>query len=581
MLARLAALIGVAAALQVPFTTYECVRGRCEPRPRSFSPPDSASSLRLCEMTCGAGNLWPLPTSVSLGTTTRVVSVDYVSHTVTFLDNSVPISPLVGAIQRIFDNTLALKATECALASVGGAELAVTASIESGNEELELETDESYTLTIVDGAATIHAATVYGYRHALTTLSQLIEYDELSHDMHIISAVTITDAPHFAHRGIVLDTSRQYYSVPAIKRLLDGMGATKLNSFHWHFTDTASFPIEIKGEPRLTAFGAYHPRSVYTQQAMRDIVAYARARGVRVIPEVDAPSHVGAGWQWGKDAGLGELAVCFGHNPWTEACVEPPCGQLNPFNPHVYDVLETVYEELNEIFDSDVFHMGGDEVHLGCWNMSAAVTAHMTDRSPDAFYRVWGRFQMQARQLVGEKKIAVWTSDLTNAPYLRKYFDPASTIIQMWTLSTGSDAARFTAQGYPVIASYYDAYYLDCGFGNWLLKGADWCTPYHHWSVLYDLDVLHNVPAAQRNLVLGGEVALWSEEVDEATMDAKIWPRAAAAAERWWSNPVNGTWKDAIDRMRIQRDRLVDIGLQADALQPLWCRQNAGECTLL
>ncbi|KDO22466.1 hypothetical protein SPRG_12747 [Saprolegnia parasitica CBS 223.65] len=577
-------LCSLGAALQVPYTTYACENRRCVPQPRTLTHQASHTSLRLCEMTCGAGNLWPQPTSSAIAATTMAVSVDDVQHSVSFGAGDAVPSHLVRGMQQIFDNALALKATECAFVAVDSVGLVVDAAIASASETLSLETDESYTLRIGNGTAVITAATIYGYRHALVTLTQLIEYDELSHAMHMASSASIIDGPAYRHRGVVLDTSRQYYSVAAIRRLLDGMGATKLNTFHWHFTDTASFPVEIKGEPRLTSYGALHPRQIYTQPAIRELVAYAKARGVRVIPEVDAPSHAGAGWQWGVDAGLGELGVCFGHNPWYDACVEPPCGQLNPFNDHVYDILKTVYSELHGLFDADVFHMGGDEVHLGCWNMTKAVTDHMSsDRSPDAFYHIWGAFQKRARSLVdAHKKIAIWTSDLTNAPYLRSYFEPGNTIVQMWTRSNAGDAAKLTAQGYEVVASYYDAYYLDCGFGNWLRKGDDWCHPYHHWSVLYDLDLVQHVPVSQRRLVLGGEVALWSEEVDEATMDAKIWPRAAAAAERWWTNPRNATtWKDAIDRLRIQRDRLVEMGLQADAIQPHWCRLHPGECTLL
>ncbi|OQR96729.1 hypothetical protein THRCLA_07182 [Thraustotheca clavata] len=573
MLVVMMAMAGIN-GLQVPANAYSCVNHRCVAEPRGLEVKPGAMGLKLCEMTC-SGNLWPLPWNVSLAKTAIAVSIDGIQHDAGFT------SSLVHAMQHIFDNTLALKATECVLDAINATTLKINATIASFSEELKLETDESYTLELEDGQVLITAATIYGYRHALTTLTQLIEHDDLTHAMYIITSGIIVDNPFYPHRGVSLDTSRQFYSVASIRRLLDGMGATKLNSFHWHLTDSSSFPIEIKSEPRLTSNGAFSSHKVYTQREIRELVAYGKARGVRIIPELDAPAHAGAGWQWGAKAGLGELGVCFQHNPWPEACVEPPCGQLNPFNDHVYDILDMVYGELDYLFESDVFHMGGDEVHLGCWNMSEAVTKHMTNRTSKAFYNVWGMFQEKARALVRQEKIAIWTSDLTKAPYLNKYFDPNSTIVQMWTLSTSSDAKFYTSQGYSVIASYYDAYYLDCGFGNWILKGSDWCHPYHHWSVLYDLNLLHNVPQKHHKLVLGGEVALWSEEADESSMDVKIWPRAAAAAERWWLNPLKSSWKHAIDRIRIHRDRLVDIGIQADAIQPHWCRLNPGECTLL
>jgi N-acetyl-beta-hexosaminidase len=110
-------------------------------------------------------------------------------------------------------------------------------------------------------------------------------------------------------------------------------------------------------------FGAYSSRQVYTPQDVSYLLEYARLRGVRVILELDAPSHSGNGWQWGEAAGLGQLAVCVNQQPWRKYCIQPPCGQLNPTNPNLYRVLRDVYRDILDVFPvGEPLHMGGDEV---------------------------------------------------------------------------------------------------------------------------------------------------------------------------------------------------------------------------
>ncbi|OQR94614.1 beta-hexosaminidase [Achlya hypogyna] len=573
----------VVGAFDVPFHSYKCTNGVCvqQEAPRKGAA-ISPLSLRMCEMTCGAGSLWPYPASVTLGSTASTVNVKSVSVSINGAESG---SVLASSIGKAFTDSLATKgrsfgATPESLSQGSG--ISISATVKSKSEALTVDTDESYELSIDGPKVSINAATVYGYRHALTTLNQLIDYDEISNSVKMIAKAKIADKPAYSHRGIVLDTARNYYSIDSLKRLVDTMGANKLNTFHWHFSDSSSFPFEIKSEPRLTSYGAYSKDQVYTQDQIRDFVQFAKARGVRIIPELDAPSHAGAGWQWGPKAGYGELTLCYGSDPWMDYCLEPPCGQLNPLNDHVYDILKTVFEEMHGLFDSNVFHMGGDEVSVPCWNSSKVITDHLKNTTSNApFFDLWGTFQTKAGALIekANKKIMVWTSDLTTDPYL-KYFKPSNTIVQLWGGSTDGDAERLTSKGYEVVASYWDAYYLDCGFGGWVSKGNGWCAPYKSWQVIYDLDVRANLTATNAKRVLGSEVAMWSEIADEKAVEAKIWPRAAALAERLWTNPKTN-WKSAMTRMRIQRDRIADAGVGTDAVHPLWCRQNPGKCTLV
>ncbi|EQC35301.1 hypothetical protein SDRG_07526 [Saprolegnia diclina VS20] len=581
--ASLLAVAGLATALEIPKHTYKCVDGICVQSPiaeRGVTP--GALGLRMCEMTCGAGSLWPYPSTISLGSAVQAINLNAVSVQINGAESA---SRLTGAIGKAFTESVLAKGRTAGASteSIGRGEgLVITATIASSTEALSTETDESYELSIDGPKVKINAATVYGYRHALTTLNQLIDYDDISDSVKIVNKVSIKDKPAYSHRGIVLDTSRNYFSIESLRRLIDTMAANKLNTFHWHFSDSGSFPMELTSEPRLTMYGAYSRDQIYTLDQVRELVQFAKSRGVRIIPELDVPSHAGAGWQWGPKAGYGELTLCYGSDPWMNYCVQPPCGQLNPLNAHVYDILKTVFAELHSIFDDEVFHMGGDEVSVACWNSTKTITDHIKDTSTNApFFELWGDFQLKAGEYVekANKKIMVWTSDLTTDSYL-KYFKPKNTIVQLWGAATDGDAARLTSKGFSVVASYYDTHYLDCGFGGWVSKGNGWCAPYKSWQVIYDLDVRANLTEASAKLMLGSEVVMWSEIAGDRAVEAKIWPRAAALAERLWTNPKTN-WKNAMSRMRIQRDRIADAGINADGVHPLWCRQNPGKCTLI
>lgn len=129
----------------------------------------------------------------------------------------------------------------------------------------------------------------------------------------------------------MLDTSRHYFSVESIKRTIVGMSHSKLNRFHWHLTDSQSFPFVSRHFPELAKYGAYSSSEIYTHDDIREIVEFAKVRGIQVIPEIDAPAHAGNGWQWGPEKGLGELSLCINQQPWSSYCGEPPCGQCKKY----------------------------------------------------------------------------------------------------------------------------------------------------------------------------------------------------------------------------------------------------------
>lgn len=181
----------------------------------------------------------------------------------------------------------------------------------------------------------------------------------------LVKSARIEDRPVYRHRGLLLDTSRNYIPQTDIKRTLDGMGASKFNIFHWHITDSHSFPLEIPSMKQFTVHGAYGPNFTYSPDVVKSIIQYAKLRGIRVIFEIDTPSHAGNGWNWGHHYGFGNLAVCVNKQPWRNYCIQPPCGQLNPTNSFIFSVLRDIYRHLQTLIPKDeTLHIGGDEVNI-------------------------------------------------------------------------------------------------------------------------------------------------------------------------------------------------------------------------
>uniref|UniRef100_A0A914Z492 beta-N-acetylhexosaminidase n=1 Tax=Panagrolaimus superbus TaxID=310955 RepID=A0A914Z492_9BILA len=167
--------------------------------------------------------------------------------------------------------------------------------------------DESYLIQATSSIGIITAAEVWGALRALETFSHLIYKD--SDGQWWLKSATISDSPRFPHRGIMLDSSRHFLSVNIIKRQLDLMAQNKMNVFHWHLTDTEAFPYTSAKYPELSAKGAYTPKHVYSIDQIKDIIEFARLRGIRVIPEFDTPGHSGA---WNAFKGL--LSLCYDTN---------------------------------------------------------------------------------------------------------------------------------------------------------------------------------------------------------------------------------------------------------------------------
>lgn len=268
--------------------------------------------------------------------------------------------------------------------------------------------------------------------------------------------------------------------------------------------------------------------------------------------------------------------------PWSLYCGEPPCGQLNPENPHVFAVLERIYATILRLTgERDLFHIGGDEVNLDCWAYFLHHAANYTD-----LHDLWGNFTTTALSRLRSanrnkrpKRVIIWSSNLTKRPYLSRYLDREWVVVQSWGSSQWPDTIDLLADGYTVLVSHVDAWYLDCGFGRWRETGDAACDPYRPWQTVYS----HRPWTAEtRPRIIGGEACLWGEQVAAESVDSRLWPRAAAFAERVWSDPdddaLGNVPEDVYTRLARQRGRLVGRGLAAEALWPEWCSENPGLC---
>ncbi|CAH1646832.1 unnamed protein product [Spodoptera littoralis] len=556
----------------------KCIKTRNDPQNK-----EPVLSMEACKMFCGNyGLLWPQPTGgADLGNFLSKININNVEVKMVNGGRSADVMKEAGDRFK----SLLSKAIPKGISpkSTGKAVTVLLDNEKPDVKEFSLDMDESYSIRVQAMGdrinATIKGGSFFGVRHGLETLSQLIVYDDIRNHMLIVRDVTINDKPAYPYRGVLLDTARNFYTIDAIKATIDAMAAVKLNTFHWHITDSQSFPFEVSKRPHLSKLGAYSPAKVYTKEAIQEVVEYALVRGVRVLPEFDAPAHVGEGWQ---DTGL---TVCFKAEPWQKYCVEPPCGQLNPTREELYEHLEDIYTEMAGVFQPDMFHMGGDEVSEKCWNSSEEIQNFMIqnrwDLNSPSFLKLWNYFQKKAQdkanKAFGKKlPLILWTSTLTDYKTIDQYLDNEDYIIQVWTTGVDPQVKGLLKKGYRLIMSNYDALYFDCGFGAWVGQGNNWCSPYIGWQKVYD-----NSPAAiageHKHLILGGEAALWSEQSDSATLESRLWPRAAALAERLWAEPA-ASWRDAEHRMLHIRERLVRMGIQADSLEPEWCYQNEGDC---
>jgi hexosaminidase len=379
----------------------------------------------------------------------------------------------------------------------GGPPAALIIRCEHASEPVQqLAEDESYHLQITPQQAQLSAANPLGVLRGLETFRQLLVLRSEGFEAPVLD---IQDHPRFPWRGLHLDVSRHWMPMEVLKRNLDGMAAVKLNVFHWHLSDDQGFRVESKRFPKLQQLGS--DGLYYTQDQIRDVIAYARDRGIRVVPEFDIPGHT-TSWL----VGYPELASAPG--PYQ---IERNWGvfdaTMDPTLESTYQFLDAFIGEMAAFFPDPFFHIGGDEVTGKQWKSGARIHAFMRKNHLQSTEALQAYFNRRLQKIVTThgKRTEGWDEILD--PDL-----PKAVVIQSWRGQKSlAEAAR---HGFSGILSA--GYYLDH------IEPA---------STLFAVDPLDGVAATlteeEKAQILGGEIAMWSEFVSPENVDSRIWPRAA------------------------------------------------------
>ena len=399
----------------------------------------------------------------------------------------------------------------------------------SGAAVQTLDEDESYKLAVTTSQATLTAANELGAMHGLETFLQLVTMRD---GACRVPEVTIDDTPRFRWRGLELDVIRHFEPVDEIEHTLDGMVIGKLNVFHWHLSDDQGFRAESKKFPRLTADAS--GGLFYTQEQLREVVAYARARGIRVIPEFDMPGHSSstalAYPEYGSGEDLKELPLVY----------NAPHAELDPSSEKTYKFIDAFVGEMAEIFPDAYFHIGGDETEGKAWLANPKIKEFMDKKGFKTPQDLQSYFNQRLLPILTKhgKKMVGWDEVLN--PSL-----PKDIMVQSWR---GVDSlAQGATQGYTGILSA--PYYLD---GQ---KTSE--------QMFLDDPIPANTTLTpdQQKLILGGEICMWAEQINSETIDSRIWPRSMAVAERFWSPQSDRDVADMYRRLRLASLELEDVGL--------------------
>eukprot|EP00891_Asterochloris_glomerata_P006265 jgi/Astpho2/6265/e_gw1.00088.42.1_t len=389
----------------------------------------------------------------------------------------------------------------------------------------------------------VQATTVFGALRGLETFSQLLQRTTL----FTVHATAISDAPRFRHRGLLLDTGRHYLPLPIIKKHLDAMAGVKFNVLHWHIVDDQGFPYVSKELPALSEYGAFSPDLVYTPTQVQEVIAYAKARGIRVIPEFDTPGHTAS---WGK--GYPEvLTECYSQDGQKTGALGP----LNPARNETYTFLWRLLREAAQVFPDTYVHLGGDEVPFDCWESNPEVQDWMKASHIASMAALEGYFEARVVKLasLAGRSYIVWQASR-----------PAETALCRAGLSMAwlTRTACGHVQGYRALLS--SPWYLNLG----VFDGSDWLTYYNVEPLAW------KGTRYQHDLVIGGEACMWGEKVDATNSIARTWPRAAAIAERLWSDASVRDPVDAEHRLKQHRCRMLARGINAEPLGPGFCPQD-------
>lgn len=414
-------------------------------------------------------------------------------------------------------------------ASASSATLLVT-TLHAGRPVQQLGEDESYTLDVDNSGAKLSAATPLGSLHGLETFLQLVK---ATPNGFAVPALHVDDSPRFPWRGLMFDVSRHFIPLDALRRNLDAMAAVKMNVLHLHLSDDQGFRVESKIFPRLQEMGS--DGLYYTQAEIRSLIAYARDRGIRVVPEFDIPGHTTAWF-------VGYPSVSSGPGPYK---IERRWGvfdpAMDPTREETYKFLDQIIGEMAALFPDSYFHIGGDEVNGKQWDSNPKIQAFMRAHNLKNNQDLQQYFTARVQKIVSrhQKFMVGWDEILT--PGI-----PKAIVIQSWRGQ--KSLAEAAKQSYRGILS--SGYYLDG-----MLHASQ------HYLIDPTVSPDATLTPEEQKLILGGEACMWAEFITAENIDSRIWPRTGAIAERLWSSQQTQDVDAMYRRMDALSWRLEWLGL--------------------
>ncbi|MES2776877.1 MAG: family 20 glycosylhydrolase [Bacteroidota bacterium] len=459
---------------------------------------------------------------------------------------------------------------------------AITFSI---NPTLNVELGkEGYTLKSNKAGLIIEAREPAGIYYGVQTLLQLLPKEiesksKINRAGWPVPGVTITDYPRFGWRGLMFDVSRHFFTKAEVKDFIDQMAKYKYNLLHLHLTDDQGWRLEIKSLPKLTETGAWRvdktgtfgtfsepavdePKTYggfFTQTDIKEIIQYAQARFVNILPEIDVPGHSMAAL-----AAYPDLSTTPGQpytvNAGNRFMIWPPGGHfygtidnaLNPANEKVYELLDKVFTEVAALFPFEYIHMGGDETARNFWEKSDDIKALMKRENLKDLNEVQSYFVKRVEKIIRSKgkKMIGWDEILEGG------LAPNAAVMSWRGMKGGIEAAK---AGHEVVMSPTTHAYLDYMQGDASIEPPVYATLRLQKAYQFE-PVPEGVDA---KLIKGGQANIWTEQIyNTRHLQYMMWPRAFAIAEALWSPKSKRNWNDFVNRTEMQFQRLDMAGVK-------------------
>ncbi|QND55020.1 beta-N-acetylhexosaminidase (plasmid) [Phyllobacterium sp. 628] len=409
---------------------------------------------------------------------------------------------------------------------------------------------EAYAIRFSSDPVHLSASTRSGLLYGLITLGQILRGARHYPQTFLFPLEgEIRDEPSMRWRGTHLDVARQFYGSAEISQFLHILAWNKLNRFHWHLSDDEAWRVEIDAYPELVSVGAWRGHGLpippllgsgpqptggyYTKTAVREIVALAGDLGIDVVPEIDMPGHCYAVLQslpWLRDPQ--ETGAYFSIQDFPNNC-------LNPARDETYEFVETLLDELLELFPSQTIHVGADEVPADAWTGSPQAKARLAELGGDTSAVLQADFlrRVQASLTARGRMTGAWQEAAVGGG-----IDKAHCYLNGW--HTVEICAELATEGYDIVVCPGQVYYLDMANSpDWSEPGAGWAG----WSEpekLYNFDPVEGWSTTQKKRFLGVQTCIWSEPMtDRGVFDRLVFPRISALAETGWTQPEAKSWE--------------------------------------